>query len=96
MTAPFDSLRRSPFEAFTSRWTNRKLILALEWLPERFAALIGLRPRAMVVERTRGVLFRGQLPSLAMLSVQTLAARLIAWLGYMCFAKTRKGLADAV
>ena len=61
--------------------------------PTVYAAL-ALNPLAVAVESSRCVLFGGAAPDWPTLAGHTLAAWAIAWLGYMWFAKTRKGFAD--
>ncbi len=68
----------------------------LERIPAAILPVFRLNPLAATVEATRGVLFWGHWPDWGWLLVQTVLAFLIAWLGYMWFAKTRKGFADVL
>lgn len=65
-------------------------------LPENIAQLVRSMPLAIVLEQTRGVLFRAEAPDWMSLGILTLAGWFIAWLGYMWFCKTCKGFADVI
>ncbi|WP_185744943.1 hypothetical protein [Serratia marcescens] len=49
-----------------------------------------------MMEVGRNILIWGQMPNWSGLVVYTLAAMLVAWLGYAFFQKTRKGFADVL
>ncbi|GAA3525358.1 ABC transporter permease [Zobellella aerophila] len=67
-----------------------------EALPDTYRKLIYLNPLTVVIEQARDLLFWGKLPNWSMLTVYTLVATLIAWLGFAWFQKTRKGFADVL
>lgn len=74
------------------------VLFSLDMLTQRLspelAMLVRNRPLAIVLEQTRTVLFRGELPDWASLCILTGVGWLIAWFGYMWFCKTSKGFAD--
>lgn len=65
-------------------------------LPEEYRHLLLLNPLTPAIEQAREVLFWGNAPDMAILSVYLLGAALIAWLGFAWFQKTRKGFADVL
>ncbi len=65
-------------------------------LPENYRHILYLNPITPAIEMTRDVLYWGKAPDIAMLTVYTVAAMFIAWLGFAWFQKTRKGFADVL
>lgn len=65
-------------------------------VPERFRPVIMANPLTFIIEQSRDVLIWGRLPNWLGLGLYTLAALVIAWLGYIWFQKTRKGFADVL
>ncbi|CAH1192925.1 Transport permease protein [Candidatus Nitrotoga sp. BS] len=65
-------------------------------LPEEFRPWIMANPLTFIIEQAREVLIWGRLPDWAGLGVYTLAATVVAWVGYAWFQKTRKGFADVL
>jgi lipopolysaccharide transport system permease protein len=65
-------------------------------VPERFRPFIMANPLTFIIEQAREVLIWGHLPNWFGLSIYTLVAVGIAWIGYMWFQKTRKGFADVL
>ena len=65
-------------------------------LPERFRWLAAVNPLAAAMESLRDVLFWGTGPHWVAFGLQSLAAWLVAWVGFMWFMKTRKGFADVI
>jgi ABC-type polysaccharide/polyol phosphate export systems, permease component len=65
-------------------------------LPEKYRIWIMLNPLTFIIEQARNILIWGQMPNWSGLAVYTLAAMLVAWLGYAFFQKTRKGFADVL
>ena len=53
-------------------------------------------PLTFIIEQAREVLVWGRLPDWAGLGIYTLAATVVAWVGYAWFQKTRKGFADVL
>jgi lipopolysaccharide transport system permease protein len=67
-----------------------------EALPEAYRTFIYLNPLTVVIEQARDVLFWGELPNFYILTIYTLVAIILAWLGFAWFQKTRKGFADVL
>lgn len=65
-------------------------------LPEAFRPWLMANPLTFIIEQAREVLIWGRIPDLTGLALYTLAAVIVAWLGYMWFQKTRKGFADVL
>jgi lipopolysaccharide transport system permease protein len=65
-------------------------------VPEEFRPYIMANPLTFIIEQAREVLVWGHMPDWIGLGVYTLAATVIAWLGYAWFQKTRKGFADVL
>ena len=65
-------------------------------LPENFRYLLYMNPLTPAIEMARDVLFWGKTPDFLMLSIYTVAATTISWVGFAWFQKTRKGFADVL
>jgi lipopolysaccharide transport system permease protein len=65
-------------------------------LPVALRPWIMANPLTFIIEQAREVLIWGHLPNWMGLGIYTLAATIIAWLGYVWFQKTRKGFADVL
>jgi lipopolysaccharide transport system permease protein len=65
-------------------------------VPERFRPFIMANPLTFIIEQARDVLIWGHVPNWIGLAGYTLAAAIIAWIGYAWFQKTRKGFADVL
>jgi lipopolysaccharide transport system permease protein len=65
-------------------------------LPEEFQPWIMANPLTFIIEQAREVLIWGHLPDWLGLGIYTLAATVVAWVGYIWFQKTRKGFADVL
>ena len=65
-------------------------------VPERFRPFIMANPLTFIIEQAREVLIWGHLPDWTGLGIYTLAATVVAWIGYAWFQKTRKGFADVL
>jgi lipopolysaccharide transport system permease protein len=65
-------------------------------LPEQYRHLLLLNPLTPVIEQTRDVLYWGKSPDIWILCLYSMAAAIIAWLGFCWFQKTRKGFADVL
>jgi len=65
-------------------------------LPEKYRAWIMMNPLTFIIEQAREILIWGRMPDWSGLMIYTLAALVIAWLGYAFFQKTRKGFADVL
>jgi lipopolysaccharide transport system permease protein len=65
-------------------------------VPESFRTFILANPLTFIIEQAREVLIWGHQPEWIGLSIYTLVAVFIAWVGYAWFQKTRKGFADVL
>jgi lipopolysaccharide transport system permease protein len=65
-------------------------------VPERFQPIIMANPMTFIIEQAREVLVWGHLPNWLGLGAYSLAALVVAWLGFAWFQKTRKGFADVL
>lgn len=65
-------------------------------VPERLHPLIMANPLTFIIEQAREVLIWGHYPNWMGLVIYTIAAILVAWVGYALFQKTRKGFADVL
>jgi lipopolysaccharide transport system permease protein len=65
-------------------------------VPESFRPFILANPLTFIIEQAREVLIWGHQPEWIGLSIYTLVAVFIAWVGYAWFQKTRKGFADVL
>jgi len=53
-------------------------------------------PLTFIIEQAREVLIWGHSPNWTGLGIYTVAANVVAWVGYVWFQKTRKGFADVL
>jgi lipopolysaccharide transport system permease protein len=65
-------------------------------LPEEFQPWMMANPLTFIIEQAREVLIWGHTPDLIGLSIYTVAALSVTWLGFALFQKTRKGFADVL
>lgn len=65
-------------------------------LPENIRKWIYLNPLTVIIEQSREVLIWGNAPDFGGLGKYTLFAAVVAWLGYVCFQKMRRGFADVI
>jgi len=65
-------------------------------LPEVMQPWLNLNPLTIPIGQVREVLMWGQLPNLRMFSTYSVVSLMIAWLGFFCFQKTRRGFADVL
>ena len=65
-------------------------------LPEELRPWLMANPLTFIIEQAREVLIWGHLPDWFGLGSYTLAATVVAWMGYAWFQKTRKGFADVL
>jgi lipopolysaccharide transport system permease protein len=65
-------------------------------VPEGWAWLLALNPISWPVETVRGALLEGHWPSPAGLAAYTLSASAVLGLGWLAFAKLRRGFADVL
>ncbi|MDE2430277.1 MAG: ABC transporter permease [Burkholderiales bacterium] len=65
-------------------------------LPPAFRPWLLDNPLTFIIEQARDVLVWGKSPQWMGLTIYTVVAMFIAWLGYAWFQKTRKGFADVL
>ncbi|MBB5864289.1 ABC transporter permease [Xanthomonas sp. 3058] len=65
-------------------------------LPEGIRKWIYLNPLTFIIEQARNVLIWNVAPDFVGLSKYTVFAAFLAWLGYLCFQKLRRGFADVI
>ncbi|MHB8138230.1 MAG: ABC transporter permease [Smithellaceae bacterium] len=65
-------------------------------LPVNLRPWIIANPLTFIIEQARAVLIWGHLPDWLGLSIYSLLASIVAWVGYVWFQKTRKGFADVL
>lgn len=65
-------------------------------LPEKYQILLHINPLTLVIEQARDVLIWGKLFEPIVFIVYTIFSGFIAWVGFACFQKTRKGFADVL
>ncbi|MDB5894738.1 MAG: sugar transporter permease [Rhodoferax sp.] len=65
-------------------------------LPAGFRALVELSPLSFAVEQSRNVMIWGTGIDWPRWSLHTVQAMLVAWVGFACFQKVRRGFADVL
>lgn len=65
-------------------------------LPEGIRKWIYLNPLTFIIEQSRDVLIWGKAPDFIGLGKYAVFAAFVAWFGYVCFQKMRKGFADVI
>jgi lipopolysaccharide transport system permease protein len=65
-------------------------------MPAAYRPLIMANPLTFIIEQCREVLIWGHQPHWTGLGIYTVAATVVAWLGYVWFQNTRKGFADVL
>lgn len=65
-------------------------------LPPQWQSLASINPLAIPIEQSRRVLVYGQQPDWSEWMIYSSIAALVAWLGFYCFQKARKGFADVL
>ena len=65
-------------------------------LPETYRPLMQLNPLTPSIEQARDILFWRRLPDMSTFGLSMLAGLLVAWTGFACFQKIRKGFADVL
>lgn len=68
----------------------------LDALPPAFRFWAALSPLTLILEQSKDLLFWGRLPDPLTWALTFIVSWGVAWLGYVWFAKTRKGFADVV
>lgn len=65
-------------------------------LPAALRPIVGLSPLSFAVEQSRNVMIWGKDLEWGAWGIHVTQAALVAWLGYACFQKVRKGFADVL
>ena len=65
-------------------------------LPKPYQGWLKLNPLAVIIEHSRKSLIFGQMPDFGQWGFMLVAGMLIAWAGFACFQKGRKGFADVL
>jgi lipopolysaccharide transport system permease protein len=65
-------------------------------LPEKFQPYMKLNPLTLIIEEERAALIFGRQPDWSGLTMYSLIAIAICWMGYVWFQKTRRGFADVL
>ncbi|WP_127960352.1 ABC transporter permease [Serratia microhaemolytica] len=65
-------------------------------LPEAYRQFLYFNPLTPVIEMVRDVLYWGRIPSFSLLGVYWIVGLSVAWFGFFCFQKMRKGFADVL
>ena len=68
----------------------------LSAMPAKYHPFLLANPLTFIIEQSREVLIYGRLPNWSGLVVYMIIATALAWYGYFCFQKTRKGFADVL
>ena len=68
----------------------------LSVMPEKARPFFYLNPLTFIIEQTRAVVLRGEMPNWKGLSLYLCGSLIISWLGFFWFQKTRKGFADVI
>jgi lipopolysaccharide transport system permease protein len=72
------------------------LFYPLESVPPSFREIVSWNPLAYLIEESRRLLLWGDLPHWRSFGLMVLGTWLAAWLGYLTFAKVRRGFADVL
>ena len=65
-------------------------------VPARFRLFLEANPLTFIIVQARQILIKGIMPNWGGLVIYTLIALVVAWIGYACFQKARKGFADVL
>jgi lipopolysaccharide transport system permease protein len=65
-------------------------------LPEAIQPWLNLNPLTIPIGQAREVIMWGKLPDWQLLGIYSGVSSMIAWLGFFCFQKTRRGFADVL
>ena len=65
-------------------------------LPAPYQGWLQLNPLVFIIEEGRNTLIFGHLPDIGRWGIMLAVGILIAWAGFACFQKTRKGFADVL
>ena len=65
-------------------------------LPENVRFLLYLNPLTPAIEQARDVVFWGKMPDFEVIAICSVVALVVAWFGFFCFQKSRRGFADVL
>ena len=65
-------------------------------VPARFRIVLEVNPLTVFIEQARNVFLYGKMPDWLFLGLATLVSLVILQLGYLFFAKTKRGFADVL
>lgn len=65
-------------------------------MPEAYRAWIYMNPLTFIIEQARGVLILGTMPDWIGLLMYAAGGAAVAWLGFWCFQRMRRGFADVL
>jgi len=65
-------------------------------LPIEYRKYLMLNPLSPIIEQAREVLYWGRAPDIMSLAASFIGGAIVAYLGFVCFQKTRKGFADVL
>ncbi|WP_042150698.1 MULTISPECIES: ABC transporter permease [unclassified Pseudoalteromonas] len=72
------------------------IFFPLSAMPQVYQPFLMMNPLTIPIEQLRAIAFYGELPNWNLLFNYSLVSTFIAWLGFVCFQKTRKGFADVL
>lgn len=72
------------------------IFFPLSAIPERYRHALSFDPLTVIMEQVRGVLIFGEIPDGYNLLWFTAIYGVLAWIGFVCFQKMRKGFADVL
>jgi lipopolysaccharide transport system permease protein len=72
------------------------IFFPLSAIPVRWQDVAKLNPLVFPIEQARNVQIWGIVPDWSAWTIYTMSSALIAWLGFVCFQKTRRGFADVL
>ena len=70
------------------------ILYPLSALPEPFRPFLYINPLTFIIIQSRAVLMSGNPPAWSILAIAYCISLGVAWFGYACFQKARKGFAD--
>ncbi|MEN0628036.1 ABC transporter permease [Phytobacter ursingii] len=68
----------------------------IEALPVRIQGFLKWNPLSLAISGIRDVLYFGRVPAFADYVIYLISCTFVAWLGFICFQKMRKGFADVL
>ena len=68
----------------------------IDAMPERYRAFMYVNPLTSMIEQARRILILGSPPDWLNLALLTIFGFVVAWAGYWCFQRMRRGFADVL